>query len=266
MSLRNALRSAESNGARGTKRRRKGRRSYGGMLIGLVALTVSLSACSDGDQSASSASASTSASPSATASASSPATASASPAAIASASPSASPSKKPVVKETVRSYTGWNLQKAVADARSHHVKTVSYADASELGRSVVHTYNWKVCTQRPSAGTYSTTTKLAFKIVEASESCTNPPRSSSGSTSSSGGSSSSGSAGSHSGGSTSAGGSTSTGGSSTKTQLCGIRSNAGNCYRAGQFCRNADVGATTTDAAGRAITCGYKSNANRWHY
>ncbi|MFD0023145.1 hypothetical protein [Streptomyces sp. NPDC058382] len=161
------------------------------------------------------------------------------------------------------SYTGWNLQKAVADARSHHVKTVSYADASELGRSVVHTYNWKVCSQRPSAGTYSTSTELALKIVEADESCANPPRASSGSTSSTsggGGSSSAGSSGSTSGGSTS------TGGSSTKTKVCSIRSNAGNCYRAGQFCRNADVGATTTDAAGRAITCGFKSNANRWHY
>ncbi|MGW5123799.1 hypothetical protein ACWEQ7_07005 [Streptomyces sp. NPDC004069] len=169
------------------------------------------------------------------------------------------------------SYVGWNLQKAVADARGHHIKSVSYGDASELGRTVVHTYNWKVCSQTPSAGVHSTVTKLAFKIVGVNESCANPPRATSGRTSSSGGSSggssSSGSSGSGSGGSGSgSGGSSSTGGGSTKTQLCSIRSNAGNCYHAGQFCRASDVGARTTDAAGREITCGYQSGANRWHY
>ncbi|MFJ4897178.1 hypothetical protein [Streptomyces sp. NPDC088727] len=160
-------------------------------------------------------------------------------------------------------YAGWNLGKAVADARGHHVKSVSYADASELRRSVVHTSNWKVCSQSPSAGTYGTSTKLSFKIVEAGESCAHPPRASSSGTSSSGGSSSSGGNG---GGSSSSGGSTATGGGSTTTQVCSIRSNAGNCYHAGQFCRNADVGATTTDAAGRKITCSYQASANRWHY
>ncbi|MGW2842741.1 hypothetical protein ACWCWD_33755 [Streptomyces sp. NPDC001493] len=48
--------------------------------------------------------------------------------------------------------------------------------------------------------------------------------------------------------------------------MCSIRSNAGNCYRAGQFCRSTDVGATTTDEAGRAITCSLSSGRNRWHY
>ncbi|MER5275187.1 hypothetical protein ABT025_05455 [Streptomyces sp. NPDC002809] len=166
--------------------------------------------------------------------------------------------------ETVSDYSGWNLQKAVAEARGHHVKSVSYVDASELGRSVVHTSNWKVCTQKPSAGTYSTATKLAFEIVEANESCAHPPRASSTGTSTSGGSSSSG--GDSGSGSGSSGGGTSAGGSSDTTQVCSIRSNAGNCYRAGQFCRKADVGATTTDAAGRRITCGYEASANRWHY
>ncbi|WP_393058342.1 hypothetical protein [Streptomyces sp. LN549] len=137
---------------------------------------------------------------------------------------------------------------------------MSYVDASELRRSVVRTSNWKVCSQSPSAGTYRTATKLAFKIVGVNESCAHPPRPSSGATSSSGGSSSSG------GGSSGSDGSTSTGGSSTTAQLCSIRSNAGNCYHAGQFCRKADVGATTTDAAGRKITCGYEAGANRWHY
>ncbi|MEV0847762.1 hypothetical protein AB0J21_18155 [Streptomyces sp. NPDC049954] len=50
------------------------------------------------------------------------------------------------------------------------------------------------------------------------------------------------------------------------TELCDIRSNAGNCYRAGQFCRGADTGRSTTDASGRRITCGQSANALRWHY
>ncbi|MFJ2414736.1 hypothetical protein [Streptomyces brevispora] len=127
----------------------------------------------------------------------------------------------------------------------------------------MHTSNWKVCSQSPSAGAHSTSAKLAFKIVEADESCAHPPRASTSGTSGSGGSSSSGGS---SGDSSSSGGSTATGGGSTTTQVCSIRSNAGNCYHAGQFCRNADVGATTTDAAGRKITCGFEAGANRWHY
>ncbi|MGW0855702.1 hypothetical protein [Streptomyces sp. NPDC002690] len=240
------------------KSRGKSRRAYGSLVAGLVALTMGLAGCSDGDQGAGSATVSTipRASVSASASPTASAPPSESPAATASPSPSATPSEKPVVKAAVGSYGGWNLAKAVADARAHHVASVTYADASELGRSVVHTSNWKVCSQSPSAGTYATSTKLSFKIVGVSESCSNPPSASSGGTSTSGGSSSSGGGGS----------SVSTGGGSAKTTTCGIRSNAGNCYRAGQFCRNADVGATTTDEAGRAITCSFSSGKNRWHY
>lgn len=232
-------------------------------MVGLVALSLGISGCSDGDEEASSVSASTSTSASASATASTTPSATASPPATASASPSVTPTKKPVAMATVSTYAGWNLAKAVADARGHHVKSVSYVDASELKRSVVHTSNWKVCSQSPSAGAYSTSTKLAFNIVEANESCAHPPRASSSGTSSSGGSSSSGSSGSSS---SSSGGSTTTGGSSHTTQVCSIRSNAGNCYHAGQFCRKVDVGATTTDAAGRRITCSYQASANRWHY
>ncbi len=50
------------------------------------------------------------------------------------------------------------------------------------------------------------------------------------------------------------------------TGTCSIRSNAGNCYSAGQFCRNSDHGATTTTASGAAIKCVYSSNAWRWTY
>ncbi|MFE9249848.1 hypothetical protein [Streptomyces sp. NPDC007088] len=49
-------------------------------------------------------------------------------------------------------------------------------------------------------------------------------------------------------------------------ELCDIRSTAGNCYRAGQFCRKADAGRSTTDASGRRITCGQSASALRWHY
>lgn len=51
-----------------------------------------------------------------------------------------------------------------------------------------------------------------------------------------------------------------------RTALCSIRSAAGNCYKAGQFCRKADLGRTTTDAAGRAITCEIVSGRPHWHY
>ncbi|MGK5628274.1 hypothetical protein [Streptomyces sp. URMC 123] len=47
---------------------------------------------------------------------------------------------------------------------------------------------------------------------------------------------------------------------------CEIRSNAGNCYSAGQFCRKADVGASTHDAKGRLIHCGGDGSRPRWHY
>lgn len=255
MSLRNALRPGESKGAQGRgKSRKMGLRLPGRLMVGVVALSMGVAACSTGEQNNKSAAGHVS---SATISAS-PHIASPTPPPT-SPSPTA-PSTKPIARETVGDHTDWNLQKAVADAHGHHVKSVAYADASELRRSVVHTSNWKVCTQTPSAGTYSTTTELAFKVVESGESCAHPPRASSGSASSSGGSHSSASSGS------SSGGSTSTGGSSTKSELCSIRSNAGNCYRAGQFCRSADVGATTTDTAGRKIACGYQGSANRWHY
>ncbi|MEU8925672.1 hypothetical protein AB0D10_32870 [Kitasatospora sp. NPDC048545] len=45
---------------------------------------------------------------------------------------------------------------------------------------------------------------------------------------------------------------------------CDIRSNAGNCYEAGQFCRNGDLGKSTHDASGRAITCRMVSGKPHW--
>ncbi|MCQ8770381.1 hypothetical protein [Streptomyces telluris] len=47
---------------------------------------------------------------------------------------------------------------------------------------------------------------------------------------------------------------------------CEIRSNAGNCYKAGQYCRSSDVGSRTHDAQGRSIICGSDSGKPRWHY
>ncbi|WJV44717.1 hypothetical protein [Streptomyces flavofungini] len=49
-------------------------------------------------------------------------------------------------------------------------------------------------------------------------------------------------------------------------EKCSILSNSGNCYRAGQFCRNSDHGAATTTASGQRITCRLSSNAWRWVY
>lgn len=58
----------------------------------------------------------------------------------------------------------------------------------------------------------------------------------------------------------------SSGGSRGGTGTCSIVSNAGNCYSAGQFCRNSDHGAVTTTAGGSAIKCTYSANAWRWTY
>ncbi|MER6731857.1 hypothetical protein [Streptomyces puniciscabiei] len=57
-----------------------------------------------------------------------------------------------------------------------------------------------------------------------------------------------------------------TGSSGSDSGTCSIVSNAGNCYRAGQFCRGSDHGATTTDASGTAITCSSSGSAWRWTY
>ncbi|MFD5075745.1 hypothetical protein [Streptomyces sp. NPDC058371] len=56
------------------------------------------------------------------------------------------------------------------------------------------------------------------------------------------------------------------GGGSDSTGTCTIVSNAGNCYSAGQFCRNSDHGAITTTDSGTKIKCAYSSNAWRWTY
>ncbi|MER7708479.1 hypothetical protein ABTX81_37035 [Kitasatospora sp. NPDC097605] len=45
---------------------------------------------------------------------------------------------------------------------------------------------------------------------------------------------------------------------------CEIKSNAGNCYKAGQFCRNDDLGKSTHEAGGRVITCRMVSGKPHW--
>ncbi|MFJ7587584.1 hypothetical protein ACIQZO_09360 [Streptomyces sp. NPDC097617] len=48
---------------------------------------------------------------------------------------------------------------------------------------------------------------------------------------------------------------------------CYPRSNAGNCYKAGQICRKADIGTSGRDANGRAIHCRVDSSVGqRWGY
>ncbi|MFE2962087.1 hypothetical protein ACFXKC_00060 [Streptomyces sp. NPDC059340] len=47
------------------------------------------------------------------------------------------------------------------------------------------------------------------------------------------------------------------------TGTCSIVSNSGNCYEAGQYCRNSDHGASTTDAGGAGITCAYRNGWRR---
>ncbi|MEU2250139.1 hypothetical protein [Streptomyces sp. NPDC019224] len=67
-------------------------------------------------------------------------------------------------------------------------------------------------------------------------------------------------------GSGSSGGSSGGGSSTTHTSTCSIRSNAGNCYSAGQFCRNSDHGAVTTTASGTRIKCSASGSSWRWTY
>ncbi|MGI5353438.1 hypothetical protein ACQEU8_35460 [Streptomyces sp. CA-250714] len=55
-------------------------------------------------------------------------------------------------------------------------------------------------------------------------------------------------------------------GGEDSTGTCTIVSNSGNCYSAGQLCRNSDHGATTSTADGRKIKCARSSNAWRWTY
>ena len=58
----------------------------------------------------------------------------------------------------------------------------------------------------------------------------------------------------------------SSGGGTKTTSTCSIRSNAGNCYSAGQFCRNSDHGAVTTTASGARIKCVASGSSWRWSY
>lgn len=64
------------------------------------------------------------------------------------------------------------------------------------------------------------------------------------------------------------GGNTGTGSDSgsDSTGTCSIVSNSGNCYAAGQFCRNVDHGKSTTTASGSRIKCVFNANAWRWTY
>ena len=61
---------------------------------------------------------------------------------------------------------------------------------------------------------------------------------------------------------------------STKTKLtarsagigtCSIVSNVGNCYAAGEFCRQRDLGKSTTDADSESIICVMESDRPHWH-
>ncbi|MEU6777163.1 hypothetical protein [Streptomyces sp. NPDC046759] len=241
-------RPAEPDAARGRKNRAEKRLlAYGGLMAGVVACFAIGAGVGGGDQEKAA-----SAKPTASA------VVTASPSVASSLS--ASPSQKPTPAEPVSNYQGWNLAKAVADAHKLHVRSVTYTDLSDLNRSPVHLGNWKVCWQWPDAGA-GATGDVTFSVLKRNEACDSPPLPGSDDDSSSKASS-----GSSSGGSTSTTTDPPASGSSTTTELCSIRSNAGNCYHAGEFCRNIDVGATTTDAAGREIACDYEAGANRWHY
>ncbi|MCY0936093.1 hypothetical protein [Streptomyces sp. H34-S4] len=50
------------------------------------------------------------------------------------------------------------------------------------------------------------------------------------------------------------------------SEACEIVSNAGNCYKAGQFCRKADLGRSTHAANRRMIYCRMDGTQPRWQY
>lgn len=52
---------------------------------------------------------------------------------------------------------------------------------------------------------------------------------------------------------------------STGSGTCSIVSNAGNCYAAGEFCRQRDLGKSTTDANSESIICVMESGRPHWH-
>lgn len=54
--------------------------------------------------------------------------------------------------------------------------------------------------------------------------------------------------------------------SAPATPTCSIRSDAGNCYRAGEFCPVEYVGQFTTDAENKTIVCALQSNSLHWQY
>ncbi|MFB0617545.1 hypothetical protein [Streptomyces sp. AGS-58] len=240
--------STGTNGARGARNRAKKHLLACGVLLAGVVACIAIGAEAAGGDQAKAPSASPTASGVVTASPSVP------------SSVPASPARKSRPAKPLRDYQDWNLAKAVAEARERHVRLVKYTDLSDLNRSPVHLGNWKVCWQSPDAGA-RTSGSVTFAVLKTNEACASPPVPGSDDESSSKASS-----GSSSGGSTSTTADSTGPDSSTATELCGIRSNAGNCYHAGQFCRNIDVGAITTDAAGREITCDYEAGADRWHY
>lgn len=50
------------------------------------------------------------------------------------------------------------------------------------------------------------------------------------------------------------------------TDSCSILTNEGHCPVAGQFCRNADLGKSTTNADGREIDCVQDGARGHWEY
>ncbi|MET7285319.1 hypothetical protein [Streptomyces sp. NPDC005573] len=170
------------------------------------------------------------------------------------------------------------MPRAVGGTYAHAVDAVGKVTSGEItvkasykdedvddSSSTDGTYDdWKVCFQSPSAGTRVVgdrdvtlwltedgcpAAKGTYKDRTNDPDYTPPAQADAGSGGTSGGSSA---------------GSSGTGGGAGTT--CEIVSNAGNCYDAGQFCRNSDVGSSTHAANGRMIYCRDEGSRNRWNY
>ncbi|MFK4147461.1 DUF3761 domain-containing protein [Streptomyces sp. NPDC004065] len=189
------------------------------------------------------------------------------------ASPTPTKSATPTpakVTVKVKDYTGKVLQTAQDEAQAQGLYRLASKDLSSLHRHQVLDRDWKVCGQTPSPGAVvDPATKLTFKVVKRSESCSRPDAILSHGSSSSSGGSSSGGSGSSTGGSGSAtgGSSSSTGGSSSSTG--GSSSSGGGSSSSGGQQAPAGASAICNDgtpsySAHRRGTCSHHGGVARW--
>ncbi len=135
---------------------------------------------------------------------------------------------------------------------------VTQAEALVMARPTVTATATATATVRVTVTAEPKAVPTVTKTVKVTVTVTATAAAADGSTTGSG--SSGGSGGSTSGGSSGGGSGSASGSDGT----CSLTSSAGNCYRAGEFCPDRDLGLSTTDANGNAITCEDDNGYHRW--